>query len=416
MAVLTLSWAVILTAAASFAPGFASAFSTTHSTYRIPATVQNEPAYVRFEVDTPGGILGIQSRQSLDAPMLDSINSSVFDWWYFDAVSLDDPRESLVLTFFTATADAFPFLDSTQKSVLIAYAWASFSNGSSWAGYLPATLATVDIGGDGEADGNVSSGMWEDTGFRWNASKEDLSAYEISVDSPELDVKGTLSFTSRAPPHLPCGIKSDTTPLQIAPHIGWVNLVPDAVGSVDVTIRGTQLKFEGAAYHDKNWSDRNFTESVRSWYWGHGRLGAYSIVWFSYLAINDLTNTTYVSSYVARDGEILVDACDVSLLTVRPTGSPNTTGSRYPPYVGDIPDGFKLDFVLEENKRLRVNVSTESKVAGDGEYYMRWTGSITGEMVEEMGMDSSSKSLVRESSLTGVAVFEQFHMLERGSS
>lgn len=196
MAVLTLSWAVILTAAASFAPGFASAFSTTHSTYRIPATVQNEPAYVRFEVDTPGGILGIQSRQSLDAPMLDSINSSVFDWWYFDAVSLDDPRESLVLTFFTATADAFPFLDSTQKSVLIAYAWASFSNGSSWAGYLPATLATVDIGGDGEADGNVSSGMWEDTGFRWNASKEDLSAYEISVDSPELDVKGTLSFTS----------------------------------------------------------------------------------------------------------------------------------------------------------------------------------------------------------------------------
>lgn len=123
-----------------------------------------------------------------------------------------------------------------------------------------------------------------------------------------------------------------------------------------------------------------------------------------------------MSSYVARDGEILVDACDVSLLTVRPTGSPNTTGSRYPPYVGDIPDGFKLDFVLEENKRLRVNVSTESKVAGDGEYYMRWTGSITGEMVEEMGMDSSSKSLVRESSLTGVAVFEQFHMLERGSS
>lgn len=57
--------------------------------------------------------------------------------------------------------------------------------------------------------------------------------------------------------------------------------------------------------------------------------------------------------------------------------------------------------------RLRVNVSMESKVARDGEYYMRWTGSITGEMVEvEMGMDSSSKSLVRESSLTGVAVFE----------
>lgn len=119
-----------------------------------------------------------------------------------------------------------------------------------------------------------------------------------------------------------------------------------------------------------------------------------------------------MSSYVARDGKVLVDACDVSLLTVRPTGSPNTTGSRYPPYVGDIPDGFKLDFVLKENKRLRVNVSTDAKVAGDGEYYMRWTGGLTGEVVElERGMPT-----VRESSLSGVAVFEQFHMLEQGSS
>lgn len=30
-----------------------------------------------------------------------------------------------------------------------------------------------------------------------------------------------------------------------------MNLVPDAVGSVDITIRDTRLKFEGAAYHDK---------------------------------------------------------------------------------------------------------------------------------------------------------------------
>jgi hypothetical protein len=213
MAAFTLSWTVILTAAAAFALGFASTFSTSHSTYRIPATVQNGPAHARFEVDTPGGKLGIQSRQSLDAPMLSSINSSVFDWWYFDAVSLDDPRESLVLTFFTSTADAFPFLDSTQESVLIAYAWASFRNGSSWSGYLPATLATVDISGDGEAeaDGNVSSGKWNDTGLQWNASKEDLSAYEVSVNSPELDVKGKLSFTSVCLPSICFPLSSSST-------------------------------------------------------------------------------------------------------------------------------------------------------------------------------------------------------------
>lgn len=120
---------------------------------------------------------------------------------------------------------------------------------------------------------------------------------------------------------------------------------------------------------------------------------------------------TYASSYVARDGETLVSACNTSLLTVRPTGSPKTTNARYPPYVGDIPDGFQLEFDLGEGDGwLRANVSIQSLVAGDGEYYMRWTGNITGEVV---GKDPC---LVRESSLTGVAVFEQFLLLEQGSS
>lgn len=117
-----------------------------------------------------------------------------------------------------------------------------------------------------------------------------------------------------------------------------------------------------------------------------------------------------MSSYVARDGDILVSECDASLLTVRPTGPSNTTGGRYPAFVGDLPDGFKLDFVLPENTRMRVNVSIRAKVAGDGEYYRRWTGNMTGEVVK-----MNPSPVVQESSLTGVAVFEQFHMQEQDS-
>lgn len=204
MAAFHFSWTVIILTGAvvSAWPAvwpISSAFSThfpSHSIYRIPAKVQNGTAHARFEIDTSGGVLGVPSRQNLDAPQLDVINSSTFDWWYFDAVAEDDPRESLVVTFFTATAAAFPFLDPQEESVLIAYAWASFANGSTWAAYLPATLAKIDIGKDDLGDGNWSSGVWEKTGFQWAALNEELSVYEVLIDSPELSVQGKLGLVS----------------------------------------------------------------------------------------------------------------------------------------------------------------------------------------------------------------------------
>lgn len=159
-------------------------------------------------------------------------------------------------------------------------------------------------------------------------------------------------------------------------------------------------------------------DSVDSWYWGHGRLGPYSIVWFSYLALDDPTDTTYVSSYVAKDGELLVSACNSSLLTVRPVGKSGTTGGRYPPRVGDMPEGFRLEYDLgETHGHLRVDVSMTTVVAGDGESYMRWTGNMVGE-VENVSPEIEEMSEKREGhpssepSLVGVAVLEQFVMVE----
>lgn len=157
---------------------------------------------------------------------------------------------------------------------------------------------------------------------------------------------------------------------------------------------------------------------VESWYWGHGRLGPYSIVWFNYRALNDSTNSTYVSSYVAKDGNLLVSACNPNLLTVRPVG-PGTSG-RYPPRVGDVPQGFHLEYDLgEANGYLSVNVSTRMAVAGDGEYYLRWTGDMVGEVinpgdqqVEAHDCSPDKQNSTTGASLVGVAAFEQFLVLE----
>lgn len=260
-----LSWAVIMATLTS-----ALSTPTAHSIYRILAEVQNGTAHARFEIDTPRGNLGDQSRLTLDAPQLNTINASVYDWWYFDAVAEDNPHESLVVAFFTSSVAAFPFLDPKEESVLNVFVWASFANGSSWAVSTPATLATVSIGGEFNASSSsgfgrklASGGMLWKRIYRFMRfpsmprSSQSRASWVwlrcVLHPSPSLSpgLFFVLTFSQRAPPHLPCGINSDTTSLQVAPNIGWVNLVPDAVGSVDVTIRGTRLKFQGAAYHDK---------------------------------------------------------------------------------------------------------------------------------------------------------------------
>lgn len=143
------------------------------------------------------------------------------------------------------------------------------------------------------------------------------------------------------------------------------------------------------------------------------------MVWFSYLALDDPSETTYVSSYVARDGDVLVSSCISSILTVRPIGS-SENGARYPPRAGDVPDGFHLEFDLGNEGWLKANVSG-TRIAGDGKYYFRWAGTMTGE-VGQSGADQNddtnasggSTKTVRaaESGLTGSAIFEQFVLAE----
>lgn len=234
--------------------------------HEVPSIVHNGPSTPHFELETLTSTLEAKNLLSLDAPQLDFINGSVFDWWYFDAVSENNPDESLVLTFFSSTASAFPFLAANQSSILTVWIWASFANGTIFADYVPATVARL-TGVDGAS--TTASGNWFPTGFGWQASTDPQFKYEVTIASEKLQVHGKFTLTSvtkwrnpyevphladlnqTVPYHLPCGHQGKTSILEIAPHIGWVNTVPDAVGAVDVNIRGSSLSFKGPAYHDK---------------------------------------------------------------------------------------------------------------------------------------------------------------------
>ncbi|KAJ5772475.1 Hydroxyneurosporene synthase [Penicillium odoratum] len=369
-------------------------------TYKIPRGIQNGTANARFTIPTPNKTLNTTSRLILDTPRISKVTTTSFDWWYFDAVSTTTPAESLTITLFTSSSSAFPWLDSSESSVLISYLWAAFPNGSVFEEYLPATIATLS-----ETSNSSSSGLWSDTGFTWVAGEE-LSPYRVTVESEEMGVleifrNGILKEQS---PHLPCGIQDEISTLEIVPNVGWTSLIPDAGANVDMSIQGSRLRFQGRGYHDKNWSNLPFTESISSWYWGHGRVGNYSIVWFSAIA----NNQNYTSSYVAQNDQVLVSSCEDMFLTVRPAGhgvsNSNSTAARYPPRAGDIPDGFTVQAYLGEGVWLKVSVSIVVLVTGDWEYYMRWSGGLVGSLVDSEGRVVDAGK--------GVAVFEQFALEE----
>lgn len=175
-------------------PSFHSRIDDPHlGIYCIPHSVQNGTSHARFNIQTTRASLSAETLLSLDGPQVDRINASVFDWWYFDVVSDTDPRESLVVTFFTSSAAAFPFLAANESSILIAYLWASFANGTVVADFVPATAATVAVG-------NPSSGQWSSTGFSWAAHKANFSQYEINIASEKMQVNGKFRLSSVSVP------------------------------------------------------------------------------------------------------------------------------------------------------------------------------------------------------------------------
>lgn len=118
---------------------------------------------------------------------------------------------------------------------------------------------------------------------------------------------------------------------------------------------------------------------MQSWYWGHGRVGDYSLVWFDFL---DPDNNEYVSGYLAKDGAIVGQTC--SDIRVRPTG----VNSQYPPPNPGIglglnanPDSFHIEFNLTDGQVFEADVTQtaivwEPPVPLGG--YTRWIGPITG--------------------------------------
>lgn len=146
---------------------------------------------------------------------------------------------------------------------------------------------------------------------------------------------------------------------------------------------GTSLHFEGTGYHDKNWGEIPFFSASRAWYWGHARLGPYSIVWFDALGQPAVDNAHETSGYIAKDGVPIHVGCAKDAVKVRPFGGDD----RYPPMQGwTLPLGYDIEYKFEDEsgaqKTFKARI-TRDNIMTQVPVYMRYAGVIKGGIVGE---------------------------------
>lgn len=145
----------------------------------IPPTVVNKTSIAQFTSSSHG----------LDAPHVTPINASAWDWWYFDVIS-PDHLQSVVVVFYTAPETGFLFDEAPVTNINLASINVGIKGHETFfgSGMFANAAKVVSVS-------NGAAGRWEGSGFEFVGSP-DLKEYEIKIDSPEIGVKGTITFHS----------------------------------------------------------------------------------------------------------------------------------------------------------------------------------------------------------------------------
>ena len=124
----------------------------------------------------------------LDGPKVKPVNTTTFDWWYFDAVSselAEGDLSSVVVTFYDATAGGFEALSKTNTKLEVSIT-GSFKDGTPFGVDAFPADAVVTTYGDN------SEGQWGKYGS-WTSSP-DLKWWNIAFQDPKNGVTGSMTL------------------------------------------------------------------------------------------------------------------------------------------------------------------------------------------------------------------------------
>ncbi|MCJ1293150.1 hypothetical protein MMC34_004703 [Xylographa carneopallida] len=176
-----------------------------------------------------------------------------------------------------------------------------------------------------------------------------------NVSAPGQNIMAEMSLPhSIGPPAYACGpgtgtnlaslITKNSTQNEIAMLKG-TNFAHMALGTgiVNASISGTPFVFTGPMEVETSWGPP-YPAIYSRFYYGFGALGPYTYVFWHVAPVDEPTNFATLG-YLARDGRILVNACNTlsqratSITTITPYGSRNQSGVPFA-----LPQGLTLGF------------------------------------------------------------------------
>ena len=124
----------------------------------------------------------------LDGPKIHPLNSTAFDWWYWDAVAPDFSVGVVAIAFTTTPAGLWDYMPDTGSATWIG-AWFTWANGTEKSYIFPADEFTVKTVQDG------SSATLKGVDAGWSG-RPDNSKYVVQFDEKKAGIKGTFTLNS----------------------------------------------------------------------------------------------------------------------------------------------------------------------------------------------------------------------------
>ncbi|KAI5860319.1 hypothetical protein GGS23DRAFT_607044 [Durotheca rogersii] len=160
-------------------------------------------------------------------------------------------------------------------------------------------------------------------------------------DVPGAALSGSINLRSIAPVHYPSG-----------PARAGENM--ELLLGAFLNINGTEINLKGNGYYDNkgtisppgNWGSAPFVDTVASWYWGHRRLGPYSLVWFDATDTSGTEHVAAATSLMATHAVVDIGDAGVLEFDIIYTVAPILQEETHANWRGVLSGGFRSSEVL----------------------------------------------------------------------
>jgi len=265
-----------------------------------------------------------------------------YEWWYYQLQATDGTSAQFV--FFSK-----PWFESPLPFNPLVTASISTPNGTK---YFERIFYNTDDFSASRNQNNVTIGT--------NWVRGDLNTQELHFDPQQKGLGADLVFTRDAP-----GWQAGNTKWyfdkSLTQYFAWFPAFPSAKVEGTLTYNGQVHKVQGSGYHDHQWGTVDMNKVLNYWYWGQGRLGNYTVVFFPFVASSFYNYQQMPIFYVAKGNDTLLVG-DTSLTTWK--ASDNQTYAPLSATNRTYPGLLELNY---KNGSDTVNLSvTDPKVLFDG--------------------------------------------------